>query len=501
MHLFAHNPPVGPPSAQNGGVTVSVTESDRSQDNTQNGSAQTSLSTGGARTLASITKSAPQMQEITSRWLLKVLPWVEVIGGTYRVNRRLSYVVGDGRLSFTNTGTQVRLVPGELGELPALRGFGDEGVLSALADRFVQREYASGDIIVQAGGPTDRVVAIAHGKVTKLGTGEYGGQSVLGVLADGDHLGDAALTNTDATWDITVQAATPCIVLELPVGAFRELVDRTPALREHLDAFSAAAGKPQNRLGEAAIELAAGHTGEPQLPTTFVDYDMSPREYELAVAQTVLRVHTRVADLYNHPMNQLEQQLRLTIEALRERQEHEMVNNREFGLLHNADLRQRIHTRTGPPTPDDMDELLSRRRSTRYILAHPKAIAAFGRECSRRGLYPSSVDMDGHTVPAWRGVPILPCNKIPVSPTLTTSIIAMRTGAEDHGVIGLHQPGLPDEYEPSLSVRFMSIDEKAVMNYLITAYFSVAVLVPDALGVLEGVEVGQYGDLQQPAGS
>lgn len=62
----------------------------------------------------------------------------------------------------------------------------------------------------------------------------------------------------------------------------------------------------------------------------------------------MLRVNTRVADLYNQPYNQTEEQLRLTIEALRERQEYELINNREFGLLHNADLKQRIYTRTGP---------------------------------------------------------------------------------------------------------------------------------------------------------
>ncbi|OEV13683.1 Crp/Fnr family transcriptional regulator, partial [Streptomyces nanshensis] len=81
------------------------------------------------------------------------------------------------------------------------------------------------------------------------------------------------------------------------------------------------------------------------LPGTFVDYELNPRQYELAVAQTVLRVHTRVADLYNDPMNQVQEQLRLTVEALRERQEHELVNSREFGLLHNADLTQRIRSR------------------------------------------------------------------------------------------------------------------------------------------------------------
>jgi hypothetical protein len=245
---------------------------------------------------------------------------------------------------------------------------------------------------------------------------------------------------------------------------------QSAALRAHVDRFRATTRRPQNKHGEKEIAVTAG-------------------EYELSVAQTVLRVHTRVADLFNDPMNQLEQQLRLTVEALRERQEYELVNNREFGLLHNADLRQRIHTRGGPPTPDDLDELLSMRRSTKLFLAHPQAIAAFGRECTKRGIYPAPTEMDGHTVPSWRGVPILPCGKIPISDTHTTSILAMRTGEDDQGVIGLHQTGIPDEYQPSLSVRFMGINEQAIMSYLVSAYYSAAVLVPDALGVLDHVEL------------
>jgi hypothetical protein len=220
-----------------------------------------------------------------------------------------------------------------------------------------------------------------------------------------------------------------------------------------------------------------------------VDYEAAPREYELSVAQTVLRIHSRVADLYNDPMDQVEHQLKLTVHALRERQEHELVNNRDFGLLHNADLRQRIHTRTGPPTPDDVDDLLSRRRKTRYILAHPRAIAAFNRECTARGVYPSTVDVDGQPMPGWRGVPLLPCDKIPVTATGCTSIIAMRTGADDQGVVGLRQTGLPDEYEPGLNVRFMGLDERGIISYLVSTYHSAAVLVPDALGVLDSVEV------------
>ncbi len=210
-------------------------------------------------------------------------------------------------------------------------------------------------------------------------------------------------------------------------------------LRDHLAQLRAIPEQRTNKYGEKAIDLAAGHSGEPDIPHTFVDYDARPREYELSVAQTVLRIHSRVADLYNQPMNQTEQQLRLTVEALKERQEHELINNREFGLLNNCEYDQRLQPHDGVPSPDDMDELLSRRRGTKLFLAHPRAISAFGRELNKRGLVPESIDVGGNRIPTWRGVPIYPCNKIPVSDRRTTSIIAMRTGENDQGVIGLQQ--------------------------------------------------------------
>jgi hypothetical protein len=93
-------------------------------------------------------------------------------------------------------------------------------------------------------------------------------------------------------------------------------------------------------------------------------------------------------------------------------------------------------------------------------------------------------------VPAWRGIPIFPSNKIPVTNHSTSSILLIRAGEQNQGVVGLHQTGIPDEYQPGLSVRFMSIDEQAIISYLVSAYYSVAVMVPDALGVLENVEIG-----------
>lgn len=453
---------------------------------------QQSLGTSAARNLATTTKSAPQMQEISSRWLLRMLPWVNVQGGTYRVNRRLSYAVGDGRITFVKTGDQVTVIPAELCELPVLRSYEDDGVLGELARRCEQREFGPGTVLAEFGSPADEVFLLAHGKVEKVGTGPYGDDAVLGVLADGAYFGDQALLDPDAIWEYTARAVTACTVLALPRQALDQVAERSDSLREHLQQLRSIPSQRTNKYGEKEIELAAGHTGEPDIPHTFVDYEAAPREYELSVAQTVLRVHTRVADLYNQPMNQTEQQLRLTVEALKERQEHELINNREFGLLHNCEYDQRLQPHDGVPSPDDLDELLSRRRGSKLFLAHPRAIAAFGRECNKRGLVPESIEIAGNRIPTWRGVPIFPCNKIPVSDSRTTSIICMRTGEEEQGVVGLRQSGIPDEIEPSLSVRFMGINEQAIIKYLVTAYYSAAVLVPDALGVLENVEIGRW---------
>ena len=450
---------------------------------------QQSLSTAAARNLATTTKTVPQMQGITSRWLLRMLPWVNVSGGTYRVNRRLTYAVGGGQVTFSQTADQVAVAPPSLREIPLFADM-DDAALVPLANTFTQQQVEAGAVIADRGQPAEQFYLVAHGRVNRMGAGHFDEGTVLGVVADGGYFGADTLAD-GGEWDYTAVAASACTLLVLSRSAFQALAGQSPALQTQVERFREAAAKPQNKRGEADIAITSGHSGEVDLPGTFADYELAPREYELSVAQTVLRVHSRVADLFNDPMDQMHEQLRLTIESLRERQEHEMINNAEFGLLHNADYTQRIEPHSGPPTPDDMDELLSRRRSTRLIFAHPRAIAAFGRECSKRGVYPASVDVAGSMMPAWRGVPIFPCNKIPITQGRTSSIIAMRIGAEDQGVVGLHQVGIPDEYEPGLNVRFMGINDEAIISYLVSAYFSVAVLVPDALGVLEHVEISR----------
>lgn len=160
---------------------------------------QLSLSTAAARNLATTTKSEPQMQGISSRWLLRKLPWVNVPGGAYRVNRRLSFTVGDGKVLFEKNGSKVRVIPEELAELPLLRGFDDRTALGALADKFVQKEFDPGQVIVEESRKADHVHLIVHGKVEKVRPAQYEGESIVGRLSDGDSFGGNVLAGGTAS--------------------------------------------------------------------------------------------------------------------------------------------------------------------------------------------------------------------------------------------------------------------------------------------------------------
>lgn len=244
------------------------------------------------------------------------------------------------------------------------------------------------------------------------------------------------------------------------------------------------------------VECSPPRDRDRDLPETFVDYEEQPREYFLNAVTTVLDVQTRVSDLYSHPFDQIQEQLRLLIEKVKERQEGELINNPEYGLLANTAPSMKISTRKGPPTPDDLDELIAKVwKEPAFFLAHPRAIAAFGRECTRRGVPPPTVTMFGSPFLTWRGLPLVPSDKVPFEEkkkVARTKILLLRTGEKKQGVVGLFQPGVPGEVMPSLSVRFMGINRKAIASYLISLYCSLAVLTEDALGVLDDVEVDKY---------
>ncbi len=255
--------------------------------------------------------------------------------------------------------------------------------------------------------------------------------------------------------------------------------------------------------GETPLDVLCSQTKKSDIvPDGYIEYETEPREYRLSSISTILNINTAVQDVYSSPYDQTSEQLALAIESLRERQESQLINNDDYGLLKNVPDSQRIQTINGAPTPDDLDELISKVwKEPSFFLAHPRAIAAFERECTKRGVPPVTANIAGGTFILWRGIPIIPTDKLmvdglkkPESQSGKTNILLIRTGEAKRGVIGLYQAGLKEEQSRGLAVRYRGIDDKGVASYLLSLYCSAAILADDAIAVLEDVEVGEYYD-------
>ena len=260
-----------------------------------------------------------------------------------------------------------------------------------------------------------------------------------------------------------------------------------------------------NRVKEGNTPLEVLCSSKPKsttIPQGFIDYEEKPREYILNSISTIINVNTQVQDVFSSPYDQTKEQLALAVESLRERQESQLINNDDYGLLKNVADTQRIqpHNSVGAPTPDDLDELISKVwKEPSFFLAHPRAIAAFERECTRRGVPPVTASINGGTFILWRGIPLIPSDKMlvdglknPKSQSGKTNILLIRTGEAKRGVIGLYQNGMQGEQSRGLSIRFRGVDDKGVASYLLSMYCSAAILADDAIAVLEDVEVGEY---------
>jgi len=227
-----------------------------------------------------------------------------------------------------------------------------------------------------------------------------------------------------------------------------------------------------------------------KLPETQAEYVSKPKEIALESNETVMEIYTRVADIYSEPFDQVQEQLRLTILALKEEQDYQMLYNPKFGLVNVAARDMRIQSQ-GPdgPTPDDLDRLLTLVwKWPAFFLAHPRAIEAFARQCNSRALTPKTIEMFGVPFLSWRGVPLVPSDKLGIKDGQTPMLL-MRVGEQVQGVIGLHQDDIGDQMLPSLVIRFMGLAPEGKATYLVTNYFAAAALSDDALGILENARV------------
>jgi len=458
-----------------------------------------SLGATAARNLATATVTVVHNAERTPRWLHRLLPWVDVAGGVYRVNHRKVLIARASRIVASLEGNKAHIEPASLRTIPAFSGLDDQAV-TTVANAFSVKQFASGETISEEGKTKERVFVVLDGTVELSATGPFGQKLRQRLVGDGNYFGDRSILDPDYRI-ATGTALTAATVLVLDVTKLNKQDGLRQAIARSLDERQALAARA-NDFGEAKVELLSSNpgAGEPRLPTTFVDYEDHPREYHLSTIQTVLHTHTRITDLYSNEIDQLREQVRLTVDTVKEREEWELINNPDFGLLHEVAPAYRIPTRSGPPTPDDLDELLTLIwKQPAFFLAHPRAIAAFAREATRRGVPPVVVHLFGSPFITWRGVPLVPSDKLPIhggnnGVPATSSILLLRVGQEDQGVVGLQKVGVTGEVEPGLSVRYSGTNEHSIASHLVTRYFSAAVLVDDAIARLDNVLLGHYHD-------
>ena len=335
------------------------------------------LSVRAARTLSDPTRTAPQMLAVSPRWLLHLLPWVNVEGGTYQVNRRRIVVTQGDRVVAGIEGDSAQLDPQALRALPLLRN-ADETLLQALSGLLFEERHNANETLYAEGDPGTKLYIIVKGKVEIATTDAHGEKLRLALLRRWRLLRRNRPGPRLAPHDDGADADPDACSSPSSERACETLLDGAPALRAALDGLGRRAG-----VGGAAQRVRRGRDRRsrptaragPSCRSTFVDYEENPREYALSVVQTGAAPCTPASPTSTAARStRSREQLRLTIEkrqgAPGERA-HQQPGLRPARTT--SRRRMRIRTRKGPPTPDDLDELLAQRLEGAGLLPRPPA--------------------------------------------------------------------------------------------------------------------------------
>ena len=253
-------------------------------------------------------------------------------------------------------------------------------------------------------------------------------------------------------------------------------------------------GSPLVNLPAQNLHVLHSHNEGSTLDSSYAAYDEAPREIHLQPIQTVVKMHTRIPALYSTHHNQLEMQLSLSAEWMYESKENLIFNHPDWGLVNNVAPRLQLKS-DGGPTPDLLDDMLSRVwKMPDVFVMHPEAIAAFTQQCNKMGITLETMEFNGGHFVCWRGLPLLPTNKLYLydgkGQTLQdrkvgaskTSILLLRMGEDKQGVISLYAAGTEGSPRfPFITVDFMGISDESVASYLMTMYAAVSVLTAGAL--------------------
>lgn len=449
---------------------------------------QQSITVDSAKQLSITNNTAPQVPSVTPKWLLRFLPWEDVNTGIYRINR-VQNVNLPQKLKLPLRAETLRTIPLFI------------NLSDTLAETFIKNmkkhDVGPDEIIVKQGNEKGKFYVIVEGQFDVSIQSRHGKELIFKSLSNGDYFGEMALLE-NVPRQATVTSRIPGKILSIDEKTFMKIFNEPENMKILQDTIKARKRELEhaNLNGEIQPLQITENFGNTPLPRGYVSYRENPKEIHLSTIQSIVSIMTRISDVYNTPHDQLENQLKITIGNIHEEQEWEIINNKEFGLLNNIDPSMVLETRKGEPTPDDLDDLIALVwKKPSFFLAHPKTIAAFSRECTFRGVPPATTEIYGSRFLLWRGIPILPSSKMPINEEngrQTADIILMRVGKEDQGVVGLHKASLGTKNVPSLTIQNMGTNAYSVSDYLVTKYFSIAIHVPDAIGVLRNVEIGNY---------
>ncbi len=139
------------------------------------------------------------MESISSRNLIKNLPWVSVTGGHYRVNRRQVLEIRPGMVTFkTEKGNTPVILGPSLSQMPSLSKIKDNDVLDRIAASASKQEINKGELIVEYNSVPTHLYIIYSGKVSFFKPGKFDDDHVQGSMGPSQYFGGFGL-HYDAT--------------------------------------------------------------------------------------------------------------------------------------------------------------------------------------------------------------------------------------------------------------------------------------------------------------
>ncbi len=194
---------------------------------------QRSVTTAVARNLANTTKTSPKMMSITPRYLLSLLPWVNVEGGTYRVNRTKVELSKAERIAVDLSDGLAVLEPEALRSVPLFSGLAST-ITSRMATRFRTEQVSMGNTLVVEGEDGNKFFIIAQGQVEVLSKGIHGSDLRIALLSEGEFFGETDVVS-DKPSDVTIRTLTPCTLLTLSRRDLDAVLAELPNFRSDFD--------------------------------------------------------------------------------------------------------------------------------------------------------------------------------------------------------------------------------------------------------------------------